>query len=179
MLSALEQLTGGYESECDRVRYDFGIAESQLRAFRPVRKSLLREAYLSDLTELRDQLKAKLSAHGHESGEDRGPAASELAKRIKAIKGANTIETTPQSVHGRQVAVAEEPITARVRRRREQTKVAGDDFPPRGAPAEPKASTFQKRILRERQQRTEGEGRSPPYQRGKEETPVRIHLRLR
>lgn len=172
VLNALERLAGGYESECDRVRRDLGIAESQLRDYQArLGKPFPLEAYLSELTELRDQLKTKLSAHGHESGEDRGPAASELAERIKALKGANTIETTPQRVHRKQVAAAEEPITARVRRRQEENALS--DQPMVNQPAaeagpavtqtscDKPPTTFRERVALERQRTSETAGQSP------------------
>jgi hypothetical protein len=108
-----------YGSECVRIRQDLSIAEAQLRDYQArLGKPFPHEAYRSELTELRDQFKAKLSATGHESGEERGPGTSELADRIKALKAANTIEATPQRVQRKQ-STAEEPTTARIRRRQE------------------------------------------------------------
>ncbi len=113
VLNALERLANGYGSECIRVRQDLAIAESQLRDYRErLDKPFPHEKYLSELTDLRDQLKASLSAAAHEAGSDKGPKASELADRIKALKAANTIESAPQRFQRRHAA-AEEPITAR------------------------------------------------------------------
>jgi len=130
------------------------------------------EAYLCELTRLRDQLKAKLSA-GHDAAEDRGPTTSELAERIKALKAANTIEATPQRVQRKQAA-AEEPITARIRRRQEAHPAPGQagehdamesageerQVAEENSPRKP-AMTFQERIILERQRNGEGEGQSP------------------
>lgn len=160
VLNALERLANGYGSEIVRVRQDLSITESQLRDYQArLGKPFTHEGYLSELTELRDQLKVKLSA-GHESGEDHGPTTSELAERIKALKSANTIEATPQRVERKQVA-AEEPITARIRRRQAahpaqesdsdshtRSIAEEDDNPP---------LTFQQRIALERQ----GDGKGP------------------
>jgi hypothetical protein len=119
VLNALERLATGYDSEIVRVRQDLAVAESQLRDYRDrLGKSFLHEKYLNQLTELRDQLKAGLSANTHESGNEKGPSASELANRIKTLKAAHSIEATPQRTRGKQ-ASAEEPITARIRRRQE------------------------------------------------------------
>jgi hypothetical protein len=71
---------------------------------------------LTELTTLRDQLKAGLSATAHETANAEGPSVSELADRIKALKAAHTIESAPQRVRQNQ-ATAEEPVTARIRRR--------------------------------------------------------------
>src|SRR6266568_3092072 len=63
VLNALERLAGGYGSECVRVRQDLAIAESQLRDYQArLGKPFLHDAYLSELTGLRDQLKAGLSS---------------------------------------------------------------------------------------------------------------------
>jgi hypothetical protein len=117
VLNALERLATGYGSDIVRVRQDLAIAESQLRDYRErLGMPFPHEKYLSELTDLRDQLKAGLSAMGHESGEERGPKVSELAERIKALKAANTIEAAPQRTQHKH-ASAEEPVTARIRRR--------------------------------------------------------------
>jgi N12 class adenine-specific DNA methylase len=117
VLNALERLAGAYGSECDRVRQDLAIAESQLRDYQArLGKPFLHDIYLSELTGLRDQLKAGLSASAQDSGNEAGPSASELADKIKAIKAANTIEAAPQRVRQKH-STAEEPITARIRRR--------------------------------------------------------------
>jgi hypothetical protein len=78
---------------------------------------------LTALTTLRDQLKTGLSTPvyaGADQEQTRGaepvPTVSELAKRIKALKAAHTIEAAPERSAVRQVS-AEEPVTARIRRR--------------------------------------------------------------
>jgi hypothetical protein len=66
VLNALERLANGYGSQCLRVRQDLAIAESQLRDYRErLGKPFPHEKYLSELTDLRDQLKAGLSAAAH------------------------------------------------------------------------------------------------------------------
>ena len=66
VLNALERLADGYGSECDRVRQDLAIAESQLRDYQArLGKPFPHDAYLAELTTLRDQLKAGLSATSH------------------------------------------------------------------------------------------------------------------
>ncbi|HEY7157097.1 MAG TPA: DEAD/DEAH box helicase family protein [Gemmataceae bacterium] len=177
VLNALERLANGYGSECVRVRQDLAIAESQLRDYRErLGKPFPHEKYLSELTDLRDQLKAGLSAAAHEAGSDKGPKASELADRIKALKATNTIDAAPQRVQRKQAA-AEEPITARIRRRQQADTEVGEavqsdhapgaeaandhhhadnDNQPRNSSVKP--LTFQERITLDRQRQDQGPG---------------------
>jgi hypothetical protein len=173
VLNALERLATGYGSECVRVRQDLAIAESQLRDYQArLGKPFPHEKYLSELADLRDRLKAGLSAAAHEAGSDKGPRVSELTDRIKALKAANTIEAAPQRVQRKQVA--EEPITARIRRRQETNTEVSEAVLPGHAPAaetatvnrrayeddQPRDSsvkplTFQERIVLERQRQSQ------------------------
>jgi hypothetical protein len=128
VLNALERLANGYESETDRMGKDLAIAEAQLRDYQArLGKPFTLDAYLSELTALRDRLKAGLSATGHEPGKEQGPSVSELAERIKAMKAANSVEASPQRL-GQKQSTAEEPITARIRRRREAIPASSDEF---------------------------------------------------
>ena len=117
VLNALERLANGYESESDRVGKDLAIAEAQLRDYQArLGKPFTLDYYLAELTTLRDQLKAGLSATAQEPANGQGPSFAELAERIKAMKAANNVEASPQRVGQRQ-STAEEPITTRIRRR--------------------------------------------------------------
>jgi SAM-dependent methyltransferase len=117
ILNAVEHLANAYATECARVRQDLGIAESQLRDYQArLGKPFLHDAYLYELTTLRDLLKAGLSGTAPEPRTESYPSISELAERIKALKTANTIEATPERVDKRHFS-AEEPVTARLRRR--------------------------------------------------------------
>ncbi len=119
VLNALERLAGTCGSDCVRVRQDLTIAESQLRDYQAsLGKPFLHDAYLSELTSLRDQLKAGLSSTTPEPGDESRPSVSELAERMKALKAAHSIEATPQRVRQKHSS-AEEPVTARIRRRTE------------------------------------------------------------
>jgi len=170
ILNALERLAGAYGPECDRVQQDFSIAEAQLRDYQArLGKPFLHDAYLSELTGLRDQLKAGLSATAQMQEDDGKPTVSELAERIKTLKAANTIEAMPQRVRQKHSS-AEEPVTARIRRRKEANTVAGeavrrDDEVGEGetsppAPAEDSSGkpplTFQERIAMERERKDQG-----------------------
>jgi hypothetical protein len=93
---------------------------------------------------------------------------SDLAERIKALKAAHSIEPTPQRVRTKQ-STAEEPVTARIRRRQETTSAsdgaleddsapgADEALPPRVHSASIKRPmTFQQRIAMERQRDQDG-----------------------
>ena len=163
ILNTLERLANAYGSECIRVRQDLAIAESQLRDYQArLGKSFLHDAYLSELTGLRDQLKASLSATAQMQGEEAGPSASELAEKIKTLKAAHSIEATPQRARQKHSS-AEEPVTARIRRRTEalpasEQPVAADAASPAGANLAPESAqdspakpiTFLDRIALER-----------------------------
>jgi hypothetical protein len=160
VLNALERLATAYGSECVRVQQDFSIAEAQLRDYQArLGKPFLHEAYLSQLTELRDQLKAGLSATTQMQGDEAGPSVSEMAEKIKTLKAAHSIEATPQRARQKHSS-AEEPVTARIRRRQEAHPVSDQaigheatESPavPEDFPAKP--LTFQERIAMERQRR--------------------------
>ncbi len=163
VLNALERLAGGYGSECDRIRQDLAIAESQLRDYDTrLGKPFLHERYLSELTGLRDQLKAGLSATAQAQGDETKPTVSELAEKIKTLKAAHTIEAAPQRVRQKHSS-AEEPVTARILRRAataaaSEPLIRADDTP-RPTGVQPSArhrsveptTTFQEQIAKQRQ----------------------------
>ncbi len=119
VLNALERLAVGYGPECDRVRQELSIAEAQLRDYQArLDKPFDLETYLGELTTLRDQLKAALSATTPEAAKTNLPSCTELVSRIKALKAAQTMATPTERVRQKSSS-AEEPITARIRRRTE------------------------------------------------------------
>jgi hypothetical protein len=124
VLNALNRLANGYSSECARLQQDLTLAESQLRDYRErLGKPFPHEAYLTELTELRDRLKAALSGGKPDPASETGHSISaELADRIKVLKDAHTIDAAPQRTRLNQ-AMAEEPVTARIRRRQEARRV--------------------------------------------------------
>jgi hypothetical protein len=173
VLNALERLANAYGSECVRVRQDLSIAESQLRDYQArLGKPFAHEVYLSELTALRDQLKVSLSGGNSESDDAEGPSAFGLADKIKALKAANTIEGMPQRVRQKHSS-AEEPVTARIRRRTEALPTSNqatnsDASPGTGAPESASSDhspgkppmTFQERIILERQRKDDGQSPS-------------------
>lgn len=117
ILNALERLASGYESDCARGRQDLAIAESQHRDYQArLGTPFVHESHLSQLTALRDQLKVALSGVGPEPTSESQPTIPELAEQIKALKAAYTIEPAPERI-GKRRGSAEEPVTARIRRR--------------------------------------------------------------
>lgn len=78
---------------------------------------------MSQLTALRDQLKTGLSATAQQPEGETGPTVAELAEQIKALRAGNSVEATPQRTEKRRSS-AEEPVTARIRRRSEAVAVS-------------------------------------------------------
>ncbi len=168
VLNALERLVAAYGSECVRVRQDHSIAESQLRDYQArLGKPFLLDAYLSELTSLRDQLKVGLSSTAHQPDKEDGPSVPELADKIKALKAAHSIDATPQRARQKRSS-AEEPVTARIRRRTEAnpaSEPAMESDAASGVGATPPSEstalnssikppmTFQERIAMERQRK--------------------------
>lgn len=125
VLNALDRLCNAYGYETSRIQQDLSIAEAQLRDYQArLGNPFLHEAYQAELTTLRDQLKAGLAgtapqSSGNaatESSAESRPTITDLADRIKALKAEHTIEATPERTGIRRLD-AEEPITARIRRR--------------------------------------------------------------
>lgn len=80
VLNALERLATGYGADRDRIRQDLAIAESQLGDYQArLGKPFAHESYQSELTTLRDQLKAGLSGAAQENDKREGPSVSEVA----------------------------------------------------------------------------------------------------
>jgi uncharacterized protein with PIN domain len=169
VLNALDRLAGAYGLEIARVRQELTIAESQLRDYQArLGKPFLHDAYLSELTALRDQLKAGLSA-SHGPGAEGGPSVAEIAAQVKTLRGAHSIEAAPQRVRQKHSA-AEEPVTARIHRRAEAAPAADqaaghdaaletgdgmDATPSENSPIKP-PMPFQVRAEIQRQRKSEG-----------------------
>jgi hypothetical protein len=72
-------------------------------------KPFQHDDYLSELTCLRDQLKADCPPRQMKSDKAKS-TVSEMAERIKALKAAHDIEATPQRVRHKQAPASVEPI---------------------------------------------------------------------
>lgn len=125
VLNALERLTAEYTTEAARTRQELSIAEGQLRDFQArIGKPFGHDAYQAELTDLRDRLKASLAGKGQHSGGGMPPAdvaepqasPADIADRIKALKAGHTIDAAPERAGVRRID-AEEPVSARIRRR--------------------------------------------------------------
>ncbi|MBA4062562.1 MAG: hypothetical protein C0501_02425 [Isosphaera sp.] len=161
VLNSLERIAGSYGSEIVRLRKDAGIAQGQLRDYHErLDKQFIHEGYLNELTTLRDALKARLSGRD-EAPEGEGPGAAELATRIKALKAANTIESGAARSE-RKPVVAEQSVTARIRRRQEEARSADEAAQEANETLATDDMSFRERIRRERRQNAEGEGHGPP-----------------
>ncbi len=116
VLNALERLATGYDPEIRRIRQELVIAEGQMRDFQArLGKPFAHEAYLEELAALRGQLKAAL-AEGAPAPEPGQCTVTDLAERIQALRTANTVEAAPAPT-AKSRPLAEEPVTARIRRR--------------------------------------------------------------
>jgi hypothetical protein len=157
-----------------RIRQDLAIAESQLRDYRERLDTPFRhEQYLSDLTDLRDGLKRSLSATAQPAEEGKEPRSAKLAGKIKALIASHSIEAAPQRDRPKH-STAEEPITARIRRRHaeagEAIRPSEEQEPGAAPPAAPEPAndnhhaandnrpplSFAERIARERQRQDKG-----------------------
>ncbi len=119
LLNAVERLANSYDAECDRVRQDLMIAESQVRDYQTrLCQPFLHDDYLSELTALRNQLKAGLSGTPPGEETDAAPSTSDLADAIKTLKAAHTIDALSERTEKRASSV-EEPVTVRIQRRRQ------------------------------------------------------------
>jgi N12 class adenine-specific DNA methylase len=120
VLNALDRLSGTYQGQCDSTAADLAIAQAQLRDHEArLGRPFPHDAYLAELTSLRDQLKAGLSQAtppATSAGQAGTPPVTEIAERIKSLKAAHTIDAAPERTAPRRIA-AEEPVTARIRRR--------------------------------------------------------------
>src|SRR5262249_10031859 len=87
--------------------------------------------YLKELSVLRDQLRIALS--GVETKE--GKTAPDIAERIRALRNQHSVE--PAAEREARTIAAEEPVTARIRRRAETVPVSEPAMAPEDA-ASPK-----------------------------------------
>ena len=117
VLNAVIRLTDGYTAECDDLRQRPAVAESQLRDYQSrIGKPFALESYFSQLTVLRDQLKAGLAGSTPASDKDTAPTAMQIAEQIKALLAANKTDAMPERT-AKRAASAAEPVTLRIRRK--------------------------------------------------------------
>ncbi len=169
VLNALERLATGYDHDCGRVQQDLSIAQAQLHDYEArLGKPFTLDGYLSEMTVLRDQLKAGLSGSPRDPKSEDGPSISELADKIKALKAAHNIEAAPLRARQKH-STAEEPVTARIRRRVQAVPasppIESDAVPTTGTTLAPELGrnssdkppiTFLERLAIERQGKSDG-----------------------
>jgi hypothetical protein len=121
VLNAVERLARSYTTECERAHQSLELARTQLRDYQ-ARKGQPFEhtAYMDRLAGLRDQLKVSLSGAEPQDG---APTAAELAGQIRELLAGNNVESAPGRTGQRKVS-AEEPVTARIKRRTAEPGVA-------------------------------------------------------
>jgi hypothetical protein len=118
ILNAVERVIGSYEAEREKTKRDLDIAEGQQRDYQArLGGEFAHEPYLEELTGLRHQLEAGLSGTEQQPDNPTLPPVHTLVARIKALKGAHTIEPAPERSTTRRAATAEESMTTCIRRR--------------------------------------------------------------
>ena len=125
ILNAVERLAKEYGPASVRTQQELTIAETQLKDFQArLGRAFEHDGYMTELSDLRDKLKTGLSGVTKE-GE---LTVSDLAEQIKTLRASQTIEAAPQRTAKRRSS-AEEPVTARIRRRAEEVVAvdAGDE----------------------------------------------------
>ncbi len=131
VLNAAERLIDGYGAERDDVRADVAVKQGQLRDFEArLGATFAHSDYQSKLTDLRDQLKLGLS----EKAPEGGPTVAELDAQIKALRAGNAVEGTPERVGVRKAIRAEQPVTARIRKRTNEKPVIEVEAAPMETP---------------------------------------------
>lgn len=154
VLSALERLSSSYNTEAAGLSDDVAIYTSQLPDYQgKLGDTFSHEEYLNDLTRLRDKLKATLSKRDHPNDAAKGPSSSELACQIKELTADHSVDTQRGRTEPKRIA-AEEPVTARIRKRLEQAALHEADPP--NSPGTP-PGPFSERILRERAWKNDGQ----------------------
>jgi len=112
--NAVERLGGGYGRERAELHEDISIAECQLRDYQQrLGQPFEQEDYFTQLSSLRDQLKAALSSHESESEQSQAPTTSELAEHVKAAMSDRKEESAP-SRSSSKGATAAEAIATRI-----------------------------------------------------------------
>jgi hypothetical protein len=127
MLNALERLAGGFQQECSQLRQDLNIAQSQLRDYQcRLGQPFQQEVYLTELTTLRELLKAKLTAGNPQTEDFTGPTTFDLSEQIRQLRTSQQTAALSPAEGRRQVAfVAEIPVTVRIQTTNEVDDIRG------------------------------------------------------
>ena len=118
ILNALENLAASYGStQCESTRKELAIAEAQLRDYQArLGAPFIHDAYLAELTDLRDQLKAGLSGNGAGARRRSRTVRRRTRRANQDVESLTHHRGCPERTTEPAVS-AEEPVTARIRRR--------------------------------------------------------------
>ncbi len=93
VMNALERLTEGYAEAAESTRKELAVAESQLKDYQSRQGAgFAHDAYLKDLTALRDRLRLALSENAPE-----GETAADIAEKIKTLRAGQAVEAASRS----------------------------------------------------------------------------------
>jgi hypothetical protein len=108
ILNAFNRLADGHGAEIDKTKRDLEIAQAQLEGYKNRQgQAFAHGAYLTRLTELRDQLRIGLTGTGE--------GVAELAEEIKQLRAGQLVEASP--VRTARKVVGEEPVGSRILRK--------------------------------------------------------------
>ena len=118
VLNALERLFSGFDSRCQELRRELALSEVKLRDFEArLGASFPHEHYIEELSALRDELRVALSVTEPQAGaEPQTRTTAELSELINGLKERHTVDVVP--VKRAEVSTVE-PVTSRIRRKRE------------------------------------------------------------
>ena len=155
VLNAVERLLESFPVEITHIEQDMSIAESQLHDYEArLGKSFVHEAYVSELAQLRNALKERLTGRTDPATATDGPTMDELVTGIKSLTASHTVDTS-QPRSERRPTTAEEPVTTRIRRKQEVAAISlegelpADDQHAASRPAdipEPDDTSFSDRV---------------------------------
>src|SRR5262249_34143221 len=95
IFNALERLAGNYETECDRIKRDISVAESQLHDYQKRFGMPFEEVdFFAQLARLRDLLKLSLSDADDKTGT---ASPAEVAAQINRLRASHSAETSTSS----------------------------------------------------------------------------------
>lgn len=121
VLNALQRLAAGYEEQIELATQDAELYGRQLTDYQQRQGlSFTEDAYLSELTSLRDELRSAMSLRpGPDLVKEAEAAptrsASDVAEAVQSLMAGHHHEETPVRESSANVATAERPITTRIR----------------------------------------------------------------
>jgi N12 class adenine-specific DNA methylase len=119
VLNALNRLGKTYTEQLATTETDLSLASQQLQDYEQrLGQPFASEAYLAKLTDLRDQLKSALSAHGSRDGradaDAAAPAAGDIARQIQDLQSSCAAEELSERTASPSAPAAEVPMTTRL-----------------------------------------------------------------